>query len=87
MPSLTDRILSLWSKRGTANAPVETIYEQRVQCLKNLTNMQLNLKQAEEQNATVTPTEGLHTLAWNALDVHVKEYKKEYERCEPILKM
>ena len=86
MPSLTERIMFLWSK-PTALVPRTCIYTERIKCFEKLAEIQKNLKSADEEYANVSTIEGEeHKNAWNRMETHTKEYRKEYELCEKIMK-
>ena len=84
MPSLTDRITSLWSK--PAPTPRVSIYEERIKCFQKLAEIQKNLKAADEEYANVSAIEGFHENAWKRMELFTAEYRKEYELCEKIMK-
>jgi hypothetical protein len=86
MPSITERIMFLWSK-PTALVPHTCIYTERIKCFEKLAEIQKNLKSADEEYVNVSVIEGKsHENAWNRMEAHTKEYRKEYELCEKIMK-
>jgi hypothetical protein len=66
-----ERIMALWY-------PVP-IHEQRLTCFKNLTKIQESVGTLEKQTNGPVAADSLMKLNAN--------YKAEYERCEPIMKM
>ena len=71
-------------------APKQTssVYDERLECFKKLAHLQKQIKYADEQYVTVSLIEGkTHENALNCMEVYTKEYKKEYDLCEKIIKM
>lgn len=85
MTSISERIMSLWSK-PTAPSPMN-IYDERIKCFKKLIEIQENLKSSDNEYLTVSSIEGkAHENAWKRMECFTAEYKKEYELCEKIMK-
>jgi hypothetical protein len=85
MPSLTERIMSLWYK--PTPPPFTCVYEERIKCFQKLAEIQKNLQSTDQEYLTVSSTEGTaHENAWKRMECFTKEYKKEYELCEKIVK-
>ena len=54
---------------------------------KKLAEIQKNLKSTDDEYLNVSIIEGKgHENAWNRMECYNKEYKKEYELCEKIMK-
>ena len=84
MFSVLERIMSIGSKPTPLRI---CIYEERIKCLQKLAEIQKNLKSADEEYANVSIIEGKpHKNALNRMEIHIAEYKKEYELCEKIIK-
>lgn len=85
MFSVFDHIMSLASKKQPQ--PKLCIYEERIKCFQKLIEIQKNLKLSDEEYVNVSIIEGeSHKNALNRMEVYTKEYKKEYELCEKIMK-
>lgn len=85
MSSIYESIKSIWSK---PTMPRTCIYEERIKCFQKLAEIQKNLKAADEEYLTVSFAEGKeHKNAWNRMEIHTNEYRKEYELCEKIMKI
>jgi hypothetical protein len=77
--------MSLASKKQSQ--PKLCIYEERIKCFQKLIELQKNLKLSDEEYVNVSLIEGkTHENAWKRMDIYNKEYKKEYELCEKIMK-
>lgn len=77
---------SLWNKN--TQEPRKNIYEERSKCFQKLAEIQKNLQSADEEYINVSFHEGEpHKNAWSRMELYSKEYRKEYERCEQIMKM
>ena len=85
MFSVFERIMTLGSK-PSSTPPKLCIYEERIKCFQKLAEIQKNLKSTDEEYLTVSTKEGFHENAWNRMECYTKEYKKEYELCEKIMK-
>ena len=72
MFSVLERIMSFGSKPQSKPESKTSIYDERIACFKTLTHLQKQIKFADEQSAIE--------------DTYTKEYKKEYELCEIIMK-
>ena len=77
MPTLTERILSLWY----GPKPLT-----RLDCLKKLTEIEERLQRTGNEYITVCLHEGKHDNAESRLSLYTAEYKKEYARCEDVLR-
>jgi hypothetical protein len=67
--------------------PKLCIYEERIKCFQKLAEIQKNLQSTDNEYVTVSVIEGkAHENAWNRMELHTAEYKKEYELCEKIMK-
>ena len=83
MQSLYDSLKPWWNKEFT-----KSIYDERIECFKKLTEIQQNLKNIDEDYLTVSTNEGkTHENALVRLEHYTKEYKREYALCETIIKM
>jgi RPA family protein len=79
MPSITERIMSLWS----TPAPYTCIYTERIKCFEKLTDIQKRLKAADE--ARIKDPNNENTM--KTLQAYNEQYKKEYELCNKIMQM
>jgi hypothetical protein len=87
MFSVFERIMSQASKHQLQLQPKLCIYEERIKCFQKLAEIQKNLKSIDDEYLTVSIIEGKgHENAWNRMECYNKEYKKEYELCEKIMK-
>ncbi len=87
MFSVFERIMSQVSKHQYKPEPKLCIYEERIKCFQKLIEIQKNLKSSDEEYVNVSLIEGkTHENAWKRMDIYNKEYKKEYELCEKIMK-
>lgn len=78
MFSIIEHIMaSINSKHNNSITPTKSIYEQRIDCLKNLVSLQEQLKSIEGNS---------HTNAYERLEGLISEYKKEYNLCEKIIR-
>ncbi len=94
MPTLSERILSLWY----GPKPLT-----RLDCLKKLTEIEERLQRTSDEYLTVSMNEsnrpqpragrrsgaitpGSHDNAESRLSLYTEEYKKEYARCEDVLR-
>jgi hypothetical protein len=85
MPSLTERIISLFYSKP--QEPRQCIYTERIKCFEKLAEIQKNLQAADKEYVNVSIIEGEpHKNAWNRMELHTAEYRKEYELCEKIIK-
>lgn len=85
MYSVIERIMSLGSK--PFQEPTKCIYDERIKCLQKLAEIQQNLKSTDKEYINVSIIEGkTHDNALNRMECFTKEYKKEYELCEKIIK-
>ena len=85
MYSIIEHIMSLGSK--PIQEPKPCIYDQRIKCFQKLAEIQKNLKVADEEYISVSIIEGeTHKNALNRMECFTKEYRKEYELCEKIMK-
>jgi hypothetical protein len=85
MPSLTERIMSLFYSKP--QEPRQCIYTERIKCFEKLAQIQKNLQASDNEYVTVSTIEGEpHKNAWNRMELHTAEYRKEYELCEKIMK-
>jgi hypothetical protein len=78
MFSVVERIMYFGSKPQPKAESKTSIYDERIKCFQTLTHLQKQIKFADEQ------TSNENTL--QALDTYTKEYRKEYELCEIIMK-
>ncbi len=77
--------MSLLSK--TTTIPNKCLYTERVECFTKLAEIQLKMKAADEEYITVSMIEGKeHKNAYNRLEYHTSEYRKEYKRCKEIIR-
>ena len=81
MFSVLERIMSFGSKPQSKPESKTSIYDERIACFKTLTHLQKQIKFADEQSAIED-----NKNASQALYTYTKEYKKEYELCEIIMK-
>jgi hypothetical protein len=88
MTSICQTLASLWSNTvKPAPIPRTCVYEERIKCFQKLTEIQKNLKAADEEYANVSTIEGTaHENALKRMELHTTEYRKEYELCEKIMK-
>ena len=87
MFSVFERIMSQASKHQPQPQPKLCIYEERIKCFQKLAEIQKNLKSTDDEYLNVSIIEGKgHENAWNRMECYNKEYKKEYELCEKIMK-
>lgn len=87
MFSVFDYIMSLASRTQSKPQPQSCIYEKRIKCFNKLIELQTFIKSADEEYITVSSIEGKpHENAWKRMETYTKEYKKEYELCEKIMK-
>lgn len=85
MASIFQCIKYRWNQKTSVAA--SSIYDERISCLKKLADLQQKLKDADAHYLDVSTIEGVpHENALNRMEVHTREYKKEYELCEKILK-
>ena len=85
MFSVFERIMSIGSK--PAPNPTKSVYDVRIECFQKLIELQKTLKSTDEQYLNVSSIEGkAHENAWNRMECHTKEYRKEYELCEKVIK-
>ncbi len=64
-----------------------TIYDERIKCFEKLIELQRWLKSSDEEYVQVSTIEGKpHTNAYNRIECYTKDYKREYELCEKIIK-
>ena len=95
MYAVVDRIMTLYSMHSETNPatnpapePYKCIYTDRIKCFEKLTQLQKDLKAAEEATTKVKLFDGMgHHNARNNMLTVTAEYKKEYELCEKIMKM
>jgi hypothetical protein len=86
MSSIYESIKSLFVSKPTP-LPTMSVYDVRVECFQKLSEIQKNLKSADEEYLTVSAIEGKgHENAWKRMECFTKEYKKEYELCEKVMK-
>ena len=84
MFSVIEHIMNCASKK--TSIPTKSSYDVRIECFQKLAEIQKNLKAADEEYATVSSIEGFHENAWKRMECYTKEYRKEYELCEKIMK-
>jgi hypothetical protein len=85
MPSVTERIMSLFYSKP--QEPRQCIYTERIKCFEKLAQIQKNLQAADKEYVNVSTIEGeSHKNAWNRMELHTAEYRKEYDLCEKIMK-
>ena len=85
MFSILDRMLN--SIKSKPSNPLQSIYDQRINCFTLLTKLQNDIKATDEEYFTVSSLEGkAHTNALDRLEALTSEYRKEYALCEKIIK-
>lgn len=84
MFSVIERIMGCASKTNTI--PTKSVYDVRIECFQKLIELQKTLKSTDEEYLTVSTKEGFHENAWKRMECYTKEYQKEYELCEKIMK-
>ena len=85
MFSVIERIMNCASK--TTPAPTKSVYDVRIECFQKLIELQKTLKSTDDEYLTVSAIEGKgHENAWNRMECLTKEYRKEYELCEKVMK-
>jgi hypothetical protein len=91
MSAVLEYVKSCWAQKETpkTNSVISntSVYDERIECFKKLAHLQKQIKYADEQFVTVSLIEGkTHENAQNCMEVYTKEYRKEYELCEKIMK-
>ena len=83
--SLFESLMSSWPS-GKKPAQ-ESIYKQRIDCLKNLARIQDDLRRADEEYVTVSLIEGKgHENAMKRMEAATKEYQNTWDKCEGIIR-
>jgi hypothetical protein len=86
MFSIMERMINTVQPNKSTN-PTKSIYEQRIDCFKNLSALQEQLKSTDEEYFRISSVEGkAHTIAYERLEGIISEYRKEYKFCEKIIK-
>ena len=68
--------------------PQKSIYDQRIECLERMLELQKDAKATDEQYVNVTSVEGkCHDDAWRRLEHYQGQYRLTYAACENILKV
>lgn len=84
--SMYDMIAFKWTK-PTPPTPKECPYEKRIECFQKLADLQRQLKAVDYEYVNVSIYKGkIHENALNRLEYYTKEYRKEYKRCQEIIK-
>ncbi len=88
MFSILDRMLnSVKSKPSEPAIPLQSIYDQRINCFTLLTKLQNDIRATDEEYFKISSLEGkAHTNALDRLEALTSEYRKEYALCEKIIK-
>ncbi len=91
MFSILDRMLnsikSKSSEQSKTAIPLQSIYDQRINCFTLLTKLQNDIRATDEEYFTISSLEGkAHTNALDRLEALTSEYRKEYALCEKIIK-
>jgi hypothetical protein len=86
MSAVLEYVKSCWAQKETPK-PISSIYDERIKCFQKLIEIQKNLKSTDNEYINVSIIEGkTHENAWNRMETYNKEYRKEYELCEKIMK-
>jgi hypothetical protein len=84
MYAVVERIMTLFPSKPE---PFKCIYEERIKCFEKLAQLQKNLQAADKKYVNISTTEGkTPPYAQDIMEHCTKEYKKEYELCEKIMK-
>ncbi len=68
--------------------PEKSIYDQRIECLKRMLEIQKDAKATDEQYVNVTSVEGkCDSDSWRRLEHYQGQYRLTYAACENILKV
>lgn len=88
MFSIMERMLnSVKSKPAEPVIPLQSIYDQRINCFTLLTKLQNDIRATDEEYFTISAYEGkAHKNALDRLEGLTSEYRKEYALCEKIIK-
>jgi hypothetical protein len=84
---MLNSIKSKPSEQSKPNIPLQSIYDQRINCFTLLTKLQNDIRATDEEYFTVSSLEGkAHTNALERLEGLTTKYRTEYALCEKIIK-